>query len=119
MTSFTIRMLLPHGFDLMCMLYIGGCPTIAKHPEDKKVAVGKRVEFECQATGAAPLTHSWLYNGVDIPDKHGRKLAFIVRKRGLHGPGHYTCRVENEFGSKESDSAKLTVGQYLSSLLVS
>lgn len=74
--------------------------------------MGKTVVFECQATGAAPLMYSWLYNGVDIRDQHQRKLTFTVRKYGSHGPGEYTCHVENEFGSKKSDSAKLTVGQY-------
>ena len=90
---------------------IDGCPVIAMHPADQRIAVGGRVVFKCQATGAVPLMYSWLHNGVDIPDQHNMKLEFIAQKHGPHGPGEYTCIVENEFGKRKSESAKLTVGK--------
>lgn len=93
-------------------MLIGGCPDIAKHPADRTLAVGKEVIFECQATGAAPLMYTWLRDGINIPAQNGNILKFHVQKHGQRGPGEYTCLVENEFGTKKSNSAKLTVGQY-------
>ena len=90
---------------------IGGCPTIAKHPADQTTAVGGRVIFECQATGAAPIMYTWMHDGVDMPDKHQRILVFVVHQ---WSKGEYSCRVENEYGSTNSGSAKLTIGEYVS-----
>ena len=79
-----------------------------KHPADTRVAIGKKVLFECQAIGATPLTYTWLHNGVDMPAKHEKKLELTVLKGS---GGEYSCRVENEFGSRKCAPAKLTVGK--------
>ena len=66
--------------------------------------------FECQATGAAPLMYTWLHNGVDMQNQNQRRLEFYVRRPN---EGEYSCRVENEYGSKKSESARLTVGEFI------
>ena len=88
----------------------GECPTIAKHPANKNVAVGNSVSFECQATGASPVMYIWMHNGVDLPAMNQRRLEFVVHQ---WSKGEYSCRVENEFGSSKSDPAMLTVGEYI------
>ena len=66
--------------------------------------------FECEATGATPLRYTWLHNDSGmIPPKTERKLELDVRKNLA---GQYSCYVENEFGSRKSDSATLLVGEY-------
>ena len=64
--------------------------------------------FECQATGAAPLTYTWMRDGIDMPTMNQRRLEFVVHQ---WSKGEYSCRLENEFGSSKSDPAKLTVGK--------
>ena len=91
-------------------LLTGGFPTIAKHPTNKNTAVGKKVVFECQATGAAPLVYTWMHDGNDMPARNQRRLEFVVHQRSK---GEYSCRVENEFGNSKSDPAMLTVGEYV------
>lgn len=91
-------------------LLTGGSPTIAKHPANKNIAVGKNVVFECQATGAPPLMYTWMHDGIDMPAKNHRILEIVVRQ---WSKGEYSCRVENEFGSSKSDPAMLTVGEYV------
>lgn len=94
----------------VCILLpcLGGCPSIIKHPADTRAAIGSKVHFECQAIGATPLTYTWLHNGVDMPAKHEKKLELTVLKGS---GGEYSCRVENEFGSRKCAPAKLTVGK--------
>ena len=95
---------------VMPNLLTGECPTIARHPTNKHIAVGMPVVFECQATGAPPLMYAWMHNGIDLPAKNQRRLEFVVHQRSK---GEYSCRVENEFGSSKSDPAMLTVGEYI------
>ena len=91
-------------------LLTGGCPTIAKHPTNKNIAVGRTVVFECQATGAPPLVYTWMHDGNDMPARNQRRLEFVAHQRSK---GEYSCRVENEFGSRKSDPAILNVGEYV------
>ena len=105
LTPITTLDLTQTGSDLP----IGGCPLIAIHPVGQTIALGKTVVFECQATGAAPLTYNWLHNGREMTSfRNHMKLTFVVNS---HSKGEYSCRVENEFGFKKSDSAMLTVGK--------
>jgi len=97
----------------VCSDYLsaGGCPVIATHPVHQTVALNKMVVFECKATGAAPLTYSWLHNGSKmIPAQNQSRVEIVVKR---YSKGEYSCLVKNEFGSKKSDSATLTVGKCL------
>ena len=88
-------------------LSLDGCPVIATHPVHQTVALNKMVVFECKATGAAPLTYSWLHNGSEmIPAQNQSRLQIVVKR---YSKGEYSCLVKNEFGSKKSDSATLII----------
>ena len=83
-------------------------PTITIQPLDKTVKVGKSVNFNVAATGAAPLSYQWYKNGVVINGATSASYSTppaTTTDNGLL----FSAVVSNAYGSATSTSAELTV----------
>lgn len=90
-------------------------PIINKHPQGQSIIYGEAVTLKVVADGSA-LAYRWLKDGTEITTD---KYPNIV---GIHSPslhiksflpeyaGRYSCVVNNDAGSKTSQSAELTLG---------
>lgn len=90
--------------------YVGGnVPVITTQPSpaDLVVSAGSDVHYSVAATGTAPLSYLWLYNGGPIPGATGATLDLIQvtpPKSGL-----YSVVVLNSAGSVVSAEVRLAV----------
>ncbi|OCT89559.1 protogenin [Xenopus laevis] len=116
---------LPHGV-LLCWLTLLSLPGIlcfsdlkfVKEPEDVIVSRKDSVVLDCQANGEAPITVTWMKNGVKISEKeristfHNGSL-YIREVEGRKGEqsdeGFYQCLALNKFGAILSQRAHLSL----------
>jgi hypothetical protein len=84
-------------------------PGIQTQPGDQSVAQGSGASFTIAATGSAPLTYQWKFNGVDLPGSTGTTLTLTNVQPSQDG--RYTCVVTNTAGSLLSATARLYVQQ--------
>ena len=82
-------------------------PTIVVPPASQSVVAGANVTFTVTATGDAPLTYQWRFNGVNIAGGTGPTLSFFNVQESLEG--NFTVVVSNPFGTVTSTVAVLTV----------
>jgi hypothetical protein len=82
-------------------------PVITAQPQDLAVPLGGRAVLSVTASGAAPLTYQWQYNGADIPGATGASLT--VSSMQLENAGDYTVVVSNAGGSVTSNPARLSL----------
>jgi hypothetical protein len=77
------------------------------HPKPITSLPYTNVTFVADASGAAPLTFQWRYNGADLPNATNATLTLsnIV----WDTRGNYSIVASNAFGAVESFSAELTV----------
>jgi len=87
-----------------------GAPIATVPPQSQSVVVGNPVTFTVTATGTAPLTYQWLFNGVPIPGATSATLNFPnVQSTNA---GDYSVRIANSVGTSTSLPATLTVITY-------
>ena len=86
---------------------IAGAPAIVQHPISKSITQGATVVFELEATGAAPLTYQWRFNGSALPGQTGRSLT--LTGASIAAEGSYSCTVTNVLGSVASNPAGLVI----------
>ena len=84
-------------------------PTIVVQPLGQSATVGSTVTFSVQATGSAPLSYQWLFNGQAIPAATGATL--VLTNVQAAAAGRYSVLVANAAGSRPSDEVVLTVVQ--------
>lgn len=85
----------------------GQAPTIVAQPQSQSAVEGQNVMFSVTATGTAPLTYQWRFNGGNIP---GTKISALTLNRvKTNNAGKYSVIVSNAFGSVTSDDAVLVV----------
>jgi hypothetical protein len=82
-------------------------PTITSQPADQTVALGGTAIFSVSATGTAPLSYQWQFNGADLPNQTNSSL--ILLNTSPANQGTYLVRVENVEGFTNSQSASLIV----------
>ena len=82
-------------------------PVITSPPEDQTVMAGTPVTFTVIASGLAPLTYQWLFNGTNISGAVATNyhLASVT----LANAGTYAVLVSNSIGSVTSSPAALAV----------
>jgi hypothetical protein len=82
-------------------------PSIDTQPVDQTVAVGASATFIVGASGVAPLTYQWQFNGGDIA---GATLSSytVLNAQPAH-EGNYSVVVRNVGGAISSAPARLTV----------
>lgn len=88
-------------------------PQIEVRPEDQAAVAGGNVIFSVGATGAAPLSYQWYFNGSAIPGATG--ASYADSNVQLSNVGSYAATVTNSSGSVTSGAATLTVASGASS----
>jgi len=85
-------------------------PTIADPPDTQTVSAGANVTFTVTASGGAPLTYQWRFNGADLPGETAASLA----RNGvtLANDGPYTVVVSNGDGSVQSTAHLIVLSDY-------
>ena len=84
-------------------------PAILLQPQSQSVTNGVSVSvtFTASASGTAPLTYQWQFNGTDLTGATGPTL--ILNNVSPASGGGYRLRVTNSVGSVFSATATLTV----------
>jgi hypothetical protein len=98
-------------FDNVRVADLGGAasepPAIASHPQNRVVTQGASAAFSVTATGNAPLSYQWRFNGTNIS---GATLSSYTRANAQPAhAGDYETVVSNGIGSITSQTATLTV----------
>jgi beta-lactamase superfamily II metal-dependent hydrolase len=82
-------------------------PSITTQPASQTVTAGGNVTFSVSATGTAPLSYQWRFNGANIA---GATAASLAKSNVQSGDaGNYSVVVNNAAGSATSANAALTV----------
>src|SRR3989442_2271532 len=82
-------------------------PRITTQPKDLSVSLGANVTNVVFASGIAPLSYQWRFNGAEIAGAIKRTL--ILTNVQLANAGDYTIVVTNISGSVTSRVARLDV----------
>ncbi len=85
-------------------------PTITTQPQSRTVMENANVTFTASATGTAPLSYQWLFNGSPLAGATG--TSYTRTGVQVAHAGNYAVRVSNVAGQTNSASASLAV-QYL------
>ena len=91
-------------------------PTVTAHPVDTAVYPEGDAQFSVAATGSAPLTYQWQFNGANIPGATSNSYTRLnVQPEDV---GNYSVIVANGAGSVASSNALLTLldSPYLSAV---
>ncbi len=83
----------------------GTPPTIVTQPQSVVVLPGSAATFTVTATGTAPLSYQWRFNGTDLVGQTGSSL-FLPSVQSS-SVGDYTVIVSNPYGSVTSLPANL------------
>jgi hypothetical protein len=81
--------------------------TIVQQPASQVVVAGTNVTFSVNATGTAPVTYQWLFNGQILPGQTNQTLTLVGVTEASNGP--YSVLVSNPGGTIPSATANLTV----------
>jgi hypothetical protein len=87
----------------------GGAPLIVTEPQSQTVTAGGEAEFRVVATGIAPLSYQWFFNGFAIVA--ATNDTYSIRRVQSRDVGAYTAVVSNALGSVESAPATLAIDQ--------
>ena len=82
-------------------------PVITSQPLDQNVAAGSAVTFSVAATGTAPLSYQWQFNGANIAGATGS--SYTKASVQSADAGNYTVKVANAAGTVTSAPAALAV----------
>ena len=82
-------------------------PAITLQPAASTVNLGSAAIFSVGATGAAPFTYQWFFNGGVIPGATGP--TYTVGNAQTANEGSYSVTVSNALGSVSSSQATLNV----------
>lgn len=90
-------------------------PAITAQPQDQTIAQGSNATFTVTATGTAPLSYQWRFNGSPISGATGS--SFTRSNAQTNDAGPYSVVVTNVAGSVTSSNATLTVNAPQNSLV--
>ncbi len=82
-------------------------PAIVTQPASQCVVAGANVSFQVTASGTAPLSYQWQFNGAKLSGANGTSLTLSNVQSA--NAGNYTVVVTNSIGSVTSSAAGLTV----------
>jgi hypothetical protein len=89
------------------VLTVNGPPSVTTPPSSQNVIVGSNATFTVVATGTAPLSYQWQFNGGAIAG--ATTTSFTVTSAQPANQGNYAVVVTNVAGSVTSAVAVLTV----------
>ncbi len=84
-----------------------GPPIIVAQPANQTVTLGGNAAFSVGATGFAPLSYQWSFNGTNVEGASSTSLTLTNVQTGQGGV--YVVVVTNAYGSLRSSNALLTV----------
>src|SRR5207302_1043898 len=82
-------------------------PVIIAQPQNQTVLISNSATFSVTATGLAPLTYYWRFNGVVI--SAGSSSSFTLNPAQYSDAGNYSVTVSNSVSSVLSSNAALAV----------
>jgi hypothetical protein len=82
-------------------------PVITQQPLEQTVSPGANVLFTVAATGSAPLSYQWRFNGSVLPDANA--AALTLTNVDVPSAGRYDVVAWNAAGFAWSQAARLTV----------
>ncbi len=82
-------------------------PRIFRAPESVVEAAGNNVLLSVEATGSAPLSYQWFFNGSPIPGETAASL--FLRNVRSENSGRYHATVRNPVGTATSEGGVLAV----------
>jgi Immunoglobulin I-set domain/Immunoglobulin domain len=82
-------------------------PKVTTQPSNNTVIAGGNVSFSVTASGTAPLSYQWLFNGGNISGQTSATLSLI--NVTTNNAGNYSVLVANAGGSVVSSNATLVV----------
>jgi hypothetical protein len=85
----------------------GTAPAITTQPTNQLVSVGDYASFSVTASGTAPLSCQWSFNGTNI--NNATNFNLTLNNVQIIQAGIYTVQVTNLFGSVTSSNAVLMV----------
>ena len=98
------------GATVSCTIVVGPVntpPSITTQPASKTVNQGGSATFSVTASGTAPLSYQWRFNGTDIS---GATLSSYTKSNAQSSDaGNYSVFVSNPYGNVTSANAALTV----------
>ena len=108
--SYAVAVSNPFGSEQSsnALLRVGEPPTITVQPADQTVRLGAKATFAVGATGTAPLSYRWSFNGTNLLGATNNML--VITNVGPANVGTYAVRVLNLFGSTHSSNAVLHIG---------
>lgn len=86
---------------------ITGIPNITTNPVSQTATVGGTATFSVSATGDAPITYQWYFEGEEIADATGPTL--VLSGVDIFDMGQYHATASNSVGIITSSPATLTV----------
>jgi len=89
------------------ILTVGSPPTLQQQPNNQTVTQGQNATFSVAASGTAPLSYQWDFDGAAVVGATNSSLA-LTNVQGTQA-GSYTAVVTNVAGSVTSRAATLTV----------
>ena len=88
-------------------LIVGDSPVITSQPASEAADEGANVSFTVGATGLAPLSYQWQFNGADILG--ATNVTYNIAGVQTSDAGTYAVTVQNQLGATNSTGAVLTV----------
>ena len=91
----------------VAVLTVTGPPAILTQPVSQSVVAGANAGFSVTASGTAPLSYQWRFNGTNLSGATSTSLTLAGVQPA--NAGSYTVAVTNSAGSATSAAAVLTV----------
>lgn len=93
--------------SIVATLTVASPPSIGAHPQDQTVPLDATAVFTVAASGTAPLSYQWSFNGSALTGPHGSSLT--IQPVTTNDVGAYEVTITNAFGSVTSRVAQLTL----------
>ncbi len=82
-------------------------PSITTQPLSQNINLGQSVNFTVSATGTAPLSYQWFFNGNPLPD--ATNGFYFIGSVESGNAGNYSVTISNVAGSANSSAATLAI----------
>ncbi len=84
-----------------------GAPAFLTQPTNQAVFLGQSATFSTETLSPGPVTYQWLFQGAGIED--ATNATFTVVNATTNAAGLYSVQAQNQYGTRTSQSALLTV----------